>query len=216
MALRGVSEEVEDLADGGVAERAAPAAGAELARAGAAEGVAAGDEGRALAPRDAHAAPPAHAAALLLLLLLLRRRFLRVRALPRPLLLRPLQQRHQGHPLARPPRGGPRRRGGRASWRGTNAVAAGSDGGRAAALVRVADGVQQRAPPPRRGGAASTFAAVVPELEEVAKVGRRSELLGQRDAAPRRRHPDIHSSALAPPTRDWRSPLTPPVGAAAR
>ena len=64
----------------------------------------------------------------------------------------------------------------------------------AAALVSVADDVQQRAAPRCRGGSAvSSFAAaadvVVPELEEVAEVGRRGELLGQRDATPRRRRP---------------------------
>lgn len=50
------SEDVEDVEDGGVAERAAAAAGEELAGAGAAEGMAARDEGGALGPRHAHAA----------------------------------------------------------------------------------------------------------------------------------------------------------------
>jgi len=47
---------VEDVDDGGVAEQAAAAAGEELAGAGAAEGVAAWDEGRALSPGHAHTA----------------------------------------------------------------------------------------------------------------------------------------------------------------
>jgi hypothetical protein len=163
------SEEVEDLANGGVAERASAAAGTEFAGAGAAEGMAAGDEGRALAPRHAHAATLSHAAALLLL-----SRVHELLPLPagagRPLLLRPLQQSHQRHPLHLRAR------------RTAGAHCRGDGPGRSTVFVGAADDVEERAAPPGRGDPAAFV--VVAELEEISEVGRRGELLGQRHAAP--------------------------------
>jgi hypothetical protein len=124
------SEDFEHVDDGGVAERAAAAAGQELTGAAAAEGAATGDEGGALGPRHAHAAATGdHAPARRRLRLRVVRRFRHRRRVlifclrrgvwdGAPLSVRLLQEHHQGDPLVlllliRRRRGRRRRRRGR-------------------------------------------------------------------------------------------------------